>query len=127
MRESLTTAPTVTVKRDSVSNTPNRRAHFGARRHKAAKVLLSIYTVQALIRAFRSANWQPESTGKKWAITNSINVHRLRERLSANLVLHPLSEAAAMYSGLSSLLKSLSIGPLQRLQQTGQSAVHSYP
>jgi hypothetical protein len=29
-----------------------------------------------------------------------------------------------MYSGLSSLLKSLSIGPLQRFQQTGQSAVH---
>jgi hypothetical protein len=35
-----------------------------------------------------------------------------------------LDEAAAMYSGLSSLLKSLSIGLFRRPQQTGQSAVH---
>jgi hypothetical protein len=45
-------------------------------------------------------------------------------RLSARLGFHLLGEAAAMYSGLSSLLKSLSIGLLRRLQQTGQSAVH---
>jgi hypothetical protein len=39
-------------------------------------------------------------------------------RHSASLDFHPLGEAAAMYSGLSSLLKSLPIGLLQRLQQT---------
>jgi len=48
-------------------------------------------------------------------------------RFFANLVLQLLSEAAAMYSGLSCLLKSPLIGPLWRLQQTGQSAVHPYP
>jgi hypothetical protein len=39
-------------------------------------------------------------------------------RLSASLKLHLLSEAAATYSGLSGLLKSLPIGLLQRLRQT---------
>src|SRR5262249_47721118 len=49
------------------------------------------------------------------------------QRLFSNLVWLLRNEAAAMYSGLSSLLKSPPVACLRRLQQTRQSAVHLYP
>src|SRR5262249_46787933 len=59
---------------------------------------------------------------------NDINQYSTAsQRLFANLVWRLRYEAAAMYSGLSSLLKSPSVACLRRLQQTRQSAVHLYP
>src|SRR5215813_156735 len=59
---------------------------------------------------------------------NDINQYSTAsQRLFANLVWRLRYEAAAMYSGLSSLLKSPSVACLRRLQQTRQSAVYLYP
>src|SRR5215813_6551767 len=48
------------------------------------------------------------------------------QRLFANLVWRLRNEAAAMYSGLSSLLRSPPVACLRRPQQTRQSALHRF-
>jgi hypothetical protein len=67
---------------------------------------------------------KPKSTDKKWVITNSANIHRLPIGIPRVWIFTHWVKPQQCTADCRGLLKSLQIGLLQRLQQTGQSAVH---